>query len=184
MIHINPKPNFIGLKRATLKRKPPKPRKKTPQKSSELLKKPPKKRKPGKLDPLDILFSEFIRRRAIKRVGGCERCLTPKFDVVKDDGTIFPAWKSLQDSHFWGRTDKSTRWDSENSAGLCGGCHLYLEHHPHEHDTWFRQHLGETEFALLEARHRITYPKPDKKLLTIYYQQKIKELGIDNVNTV
>lgn len=28
-----------------------------------------------RLDPLDILFSKFIRLRAMKSVHGCERCL-------------------------------------------------------------------------------------------------------------
>jgi hypothetical protein len=150
-----------------MKRKPPK-------KIAFLTKTPPKKRKTP-LDPLDVLFSEFIRKRAIKRCGGCERCLTPKFDIVKDNGNVFPAWQFLQNSHFFGRTDKSTRFDEDNCAGLCGACHMYLEHHPHEHDAWFRQYLGDEKFELLLSRNR-QREKPDKKILTIYYQSKIKEL--------
>jgi hypothetical protein len=138
----------------------------SPKKIAFLTKTPPKRRY-LKLDPLDILFSEFIRKRAIERVGGCERCLTPH------------KWQDLQCSHFFGRTDKSTRWDEENCIGACGGCHMYLEHHPHYHDEWFKQHLGEQAFELLLSRNRVM-GKPDKKALTLYYQTKIKEL--DKVN--
>jgi hypothetical protein len=172
MIRTTPKEPSKGLKRTPLKRKPFK--RKPPKKMAFLTKTPPKRKTP-KLDPLDILFSEFIRKRAIKRCGGCERCLTPKFDIVKDDGTIFPAWKFLQNSHFFGRTDKSTRFDEDDCAGLCGACHMYLEHHPHYHDEWFKQHLGEQVFELLLGRNRVM-GKPDKKALTLYYQTKIKEL--------
>ena len=73
---------------------------------------------------LDSLFSEYIRKRAISKVGGCERCLTPKFDIQKDNGDIFPAWKQLQCSHFIGRSKKSTRLDEDNCIGICGACHF------------------------------------------------------------
>jgi hypothetical protein len=134
-----------------------------------------KKRKPSR-DPLDDLFSEYIRRRAIQRVSGCERCLTPKHDTLKEDGTIFPAWKTLQCSHFNSRGDLSTRFDPDNAIGACGACHLFLEHHPHEHDRWFKEHLGQEKFDMLEGRNRVL-EKPDRKLLEIYYKAKIKEMG-------
>jgi hypothetical protein len=195
MIRLTPKSPSKGLKKTPLKRKPFK--RKSPKHISTLQGADPNgnktwiqtallvdkifskqnspKRKAPKLDPLDILFSEYIRKRAIKRCGGCERCLTPKFDMAKDDGTIFPAWQHLQNSHFFGRTDKATRFDEDNCAGLCGACHMYLEHHPHEHDAWFRRYLGDDKFELLLARNR-QMGKPDKKMLTIYYQQQIKLL--------
>lgn len=115
-----------------------------------------------RLDPLDILFSEFIRRRAMRRVHGCERCLVEKTD-----------YKELQCSHFWGRSRRSVRYDEDNGIGLCGACHLYLSSHPAEYTEWFRQHLGERAFDLLNSRIRITYPKPDKKLLTLYFKAMI-----------
>ncbi len=119
-----------------------------------------------KLDPLDKLFSEFIRRRAIQRVGGCERCLTGK-----------TSYKQLQCSHFHGRARRSVRWDESNAAGLCPGCHMYLTAHPLEHVEWFKQYIGEVEFDLLQSRMRQTRPKPDQNLLMIYYRQKCEEMG-------
>lgn len=117
-----------------------------------------------KLDSLGGIFSEFIRRRAIIRVGGCERCLTTKRD-----------WKELQCSHFIGRSRKSVRFDEANAIGLCGACHLYLTAHPLEHVEFFSDKLGD-EYDLLLSRSRIIHPKPDKKMLTLYYQEKIREL--------
>ncbi|KKM70644.1 hypothetical protein LCGC14_1438740 [marine sediment metagenome] len=116
-----------------------------------------------KLDPLDKLFSQYIRMRAISRVGGCERCLHTK-----------TSYKQLQCSHFHGRARKSVRWDEDNAVGLCGACHMYLTAQPHIHEEWFKEKLGD-RFDLLLARMRNTHPKPDKNLLWIYYREKIKE---------
>lgn len=128
-----------------------------------------------KITKEDKLFSEFIRRRAIQRVGGCERCLTPKFNTTKDDGSTFPAWKTLQCSHIWGRSNKSVRYDEDNAFGLCGGCHTYFHGHPIEYREFALDKLGQEKFDMLYGR--VFKPcKPDIKLLTIYYREKIKEL--------
>ena len=132
------------------------------------------KLKPPKSDPLDSLFSEYIRRRAIRRVGGCERCLDEKPSNRREDGSIRPAYMELQCSHFVSRNVKSVRWDEDNAAGLCGGCHMYLEHNPHEHQAWFLSHLGEERYDLLQGRRRAT-GKPDRNALAIYYKTKLKE---------
>jgi hypothetical protein len=160
MIRLKPKEKSKGLKRTPLKRKPFK--RKLPIKIAFLTKTPPKKRY-MKLDELDILFSKFIRMRAVKRTGGCERCLTPH------------KWQDLQCSHFYGRGDKSTRWDESNGKGTCGGCHFYLDSHPLYHVQWMEQFLGKEQFELLQGRNR-QMGKPDKKILTLYYQQEIKKL--------
>ena len=132
-----------------------------------------------KLDALDKLVSEYIRRKAIKEVGGCERCLAPKYDIVKEDGSIFPAWQQLQCCHFHGRGNHSVRYDPDNLAGLDFGCHQFLDSHPLEKIEFFKQRLGEDRFNMLNSRMR-QMGKPDKKLLTLYYQSKIKE--VDNGN--
>ena len=133
------------------------------------------KRKHPKRDPLDDLFSEFVRRRAIHRVGGCERCLSQKHDSTREDGTTRPAYMELQCSHFIGRSTKSVRFDSDNAAGICGGCHLYLEHHPLEHVDWFSDHLGIYAFNMLQARRRARQ-KPDRAALGLYYKAQIELL--------
>jgi len=125
---------------------------------------------------LDKLFSEFIRRRAIANVGGCEKCLTPKHNTLKDNNDITPAWKSLQCSHYIGRANKTTRYDIDNGVGLCGACHIYLTSHPYEHTEWFKNHLGEEQFNLLANRMRNSHPKPDRKAIELYLKEKIKQL--------
>lgn len=128
-------------------------------------------------DKLDILFSEYIRRRAIKLVGGCERCLTLKYDTLKEDGSIFPAWKKLQCAHFDGRSKKSVRWDEDNACACCYGCHQYLDSHPLEKVEFFKHRLGEERFEFLRGRMRITYPKPDKRLIELYLKTKLLEVS-------
>ncbi len=113
------------------------------------------------LTPLDKLFSLYIRTRA---KGICERC------------GQYKGIKGLQCSHFWGRAKKSTRWDEENCAALCFGCHQYFTSHPAEHTEWFKKRLGEVQYDLLMARAHIP-GKPDIEGLTLYFKEKLKELA-------
>ena len=128
-----------------------------------------------KISALDKLCSEFIRKRAIKRVNGCEKCKTTKVDIVKENGDIFPAWKQLQCSHFWGRGKKSVRYDEDNAAGLCAGCHMYLTAHPALHEEWFIGYLGREKYDLLETR-AMRPQKIDENLIGIYLRERIKEV--------
>ncbi len=128
-----------------------------------------------KTGPLDRLFSEYIRRRAIDLVGGCQRCLALKYDSTKEDGSVYEAYKYLDCSHYHGRTSKSVRWDEDNCIGLCFGCHQYLEHHPHEHEEFFKKHLGEQKWNMLLSRSR-PGNKPDQASLILYYTHKVKHL--------
>uniref|UniRef100_A0A6M3LF73 Uncharacterized protein n=1 Tax=viral metagenome TaxID=1070528 RepID=A0A6M3LF73_9ZZZZ len=125
---------------------------------------------------LDKLCSEYVRKRAIQRCGGCERCNTPKFDIVKDNGSVFPAWKSLDWSHFHTRSNKKVRWNEDNAAGLCGGCHFYLDSHPHEKIAFFEGLLGDKVTQLEYQATRGS--KPDKSAIELYLKQKIKELDV------
>jgi hypothetical protein len=135
-------------------------------------------RAPNKLDQL---FSQYIRMRAIRIVGGCERCLTPKYDIQKDNGKVYPAWKQLQCSHFYGRSCQPTRYDSDNACGLCGACHMYLTSRPEEHRAFFLQRLGQESFDLLAGRMRIM-GKADKEALYLYYTWKLKEIEGGNIS--
>lgn len=130
-----------------------------------------------KTTKLDTLFSEYVRKRAIARVGGCERCLTPKHDKEKEDGSTFPAWKQLQCSHFHGRAKQVVRYDEDNAAGLCAGCHMYFTSHPLEHLEWFKQQLGEEKFDMLNSRMR-DMSKVDKAVIEIYLKVKLKKLEV------
>lgn len=129
-----------------------------------------------KITALDKLFSEYIRRRAIKRVGGCERCLAPKHDIEKEDGKIFPAWKQLQCAHLLGRWRKSTRWDEDNGAGLCGGCHMVIDRDLMAKEAFIKRQLSDEEYDLLQARARTPVHSVDEKAIRLYLKTKIREV--------
>ena len=114
---------------------------------------------------LDRMFSEYVRRRAIARSGGCERCHKPK------------RWQDLQCAHMFSRRGLSTRWLEEDAAGLCGGDHMFLDSHPIEKIEFFKALLGEDRFQLLNITAHMA-AKPDYKLIELYLKQLLE--GVDN----
>ena len=122
----------------------------------------------------DKLVSEYVRKRAIKNAGGCERCLTPKFDKVKDDGSIFPAWMQLQCCHFHSRRILSTRYDPDNLVGLCFACHQYFHGHPEEYREFFIARLGEVGYERLKMRC-LGVKNTDIKVVLIHLNLLLKE---------
>ena len=116
---------------------------------------------------LDELYREYIRRRAMKRVGGCERCHTPKL-----------SYRDLQAAHFHTRGGHTTRWDIRNSVGLCGGCHMYIDSHEEEKIEFEKQVLGEEEYErLFVLAHMTTKQAPiDHKLIELSLRELLKEV--------
>jgi hypothetical protein len=117
-----------------------------------------------KLSYLDKLFSEFIRKRAMRDAGGCERCHTGK-----------SSYRALQCSHFHGRRKRSVRFDEDNAAGLCGACHMYLGANPAEHVRFFQERLSMTAFENLQIRAQFKH-KVDESAVALYLRKKLKEL--------
>lgn len=66
--------------------------------------------------PLEGWYIEYIRKRAMKRCFGCERCHRRKAD-----------YKELDCAHFHTRKKYATRWHEDNAVGLCSGCHFYID---------------------------------------------------------
>lgn len=93
-----------------------------------------------KIDPLDKVFSEYIRKRAVFNTLGCEFCGSQR------------AWDRLQCSHFHGRRSRMTRYDPENACGLCFTCHIFLGEHPNIHSEFFKKRLGSDGFEQLNIR--------------------------------
>jgi len=116
---------------------------------------------------LDDLFSKYIRRRAMQRAGGCERCGTAKL-----------SYKELQAAHFHSRRKHTTRWDERNAVGLCGGCHTHLDSHIDAKREFARKLLGDEEYERLYVLAEMTTKQSpiDYTLIEIYLKQKIKEL--------
>lgn len=120
-----------------------------------------------KIDPLDRLFSEFIRKRAVLTAGGCEYC-----------GKKLP-WKRLDCSHFIGRRKRSTRWDPDNACGLCRTCHFYLGEHPYEHTKFFEKRLGSERLEQLIIKSN-TIVKPDREKIELTLKEALRTLdGLD-----
>ena len=172
MIRTKPKEPSKGLKKSPLKRKqisfltktPPKKREPqvlsdNPPKVSWLAKTP--KERSGlriKIDPLDQLFSEYIRKRDNYT---CQRC------GVKS--------KNVQCAHFIGRRNQNCRFNEQNATTLCFACHFYFHANPLIFVEWTKKRLGEKDFNFLLVQERII-TKPDKRAIEIYLKAKLAEL--------
>ena len=111
----------------------------------------------------DKLASEIVRRRAVIRLGGCERCLTQH------------PWQELQCCHFVTRTIFNTRWDiDDNLAGLCAGCHRYLDRNPFEKIDWWTGRVGPDKVDLL--RWNPYHGKADLEWVEVYLRQQLESL--------
>jgi hypothetical protein len=121
------------------------------------------------IDTLDDLFRVYIRKRAIHRVGGCERC-----------GRLKSSYKDLQTAHCHTRSKFATRWHPDNAFGLCGGCHMYLDSHPEEKIAFCKEKLGELTYAklVMESNMSITRSATDYALIEVFLRYLISELDL------
>ena len=120
------------------------------------------KLKQPKQKPEDVLFSEYIRKRAIIRCGGCEKCGAQKYDIQKDNGDVLPAWKQLQCAHLISRVHHGIRSDPDNALGLCPGCHFFIDREPKVKELFIIEKIG----------------------LYTYQQLKIKKAGVHHIDHV
>ena len=117
-----------------------------------------------KLDPNDKLFSIMIRERDGDKCVFCGKS--------KEQGY------TLQNSHFWGRGHKSTRFDPKNCDCLCFSCHINNEGNKQGmYRTWKLNQLGEQGYKDLELKHNQTkhYGAYEKKLLLTILKDEYKE---------
>ena len=118
-----------------------------------------------KIDPADRVFSEFIRLRDKQCVRCGRRGTGPK-------GII-----GLQASHYFGRANRSTRFDSENCDALCMGCHQMWGSTDREGYRAFKvKQLGEWGFQRLIVRSNLIQKK-DKKMELIVAKELLKSLN-------
>jgi len=115
---------------------------------------------------LDELYREYIRRRAMNRVGGCERCHTPK-----------RSYKDLQTCHIHSCRKRTTRWDPRNAFGGCGGCHQYLDSHIDAKAEFAKELLGEEEYDRLYVLAEMTTKSSpiDYKLIELSLKELLKQ---------
>ena len=117
---------------------------------------------------LDELYREYIRKRAIQRVGGCERCHEPKHQYT-----------DLQTAHFHSRNKHTVRWDPRNGCGACGGCHRYIDTNKEAKVELEIQLLGQEEYERLYVQAEMTTKTApiDHKLIELQLRELLKEVN-------
>lgn len=117
-----------------------------------------------KIDAADKAFSEYIRRRD----GRCMRC------GRRGEGPL--GIVGLQNSHYFGRGNESTRFEPNNCDALCMGCHQIWGSTDREGYRAFKlKQLGEKGFKLLMIQAN-TYQRKDRKLSLIIAKELLKTL--------
>ena len=113
--------------------------------------------------PADRLFSEYIRKRD---KGICKRCM------------YAPGWKKLQNSHFFGRRYRATRFHPDNCDAMCPTCHRVMGENPNAFNEWKKRQIGEKKFnALIVKAHRgKVVKKRDESMIVAWCKQEIKKL--------
>lgn len=115
-----------------------------------------------KRDPLDVLFSQYIRLRD----GKCMVC-----------NRVLP-FERLECSHFFSRRHIGTRWDDRNACAKCFTCHQRMTGDPVLFSEWIQNYLGEEEYERLRLRMRThtKFTAFDKAVIKAELQKKIKQL--------
>lgn len=95
-----------------------------------------------KISKVDKIFSDMIRERDNWT---CQFC-----------GKYYePPTQALHCSHFWGRSNKATRFDALNCDALCYGCHVRNEGNKQGYYRDFKlKQLGTRGYNSLEKRAR------------------------------
>jgi hypothetical protein len=118
-----------------------------------------------RIDQADRLFSLWIRHRDDWT---CQRC----------QKKCLAGSASLQNSHYFGRTKLSVRFDPLNCDALCFGCHRIWEKEDREGYRVFKiRQLGQKGYDLLQIRANTIDKSIDRKLIAMYYKQELQKMG-------
>lgn len=113
----------------------------------------------------DKLFSDYIRHRD---EWTCRRCKV----------YYQPPTAAIQNSHYFGRAGKSTRWDPENCDALCTKCHFVWGSEDREGYRDFKvKQLGQKRFDALYRRAKIP-TKVDESLIVLWCKSELLKLGV------
>ena len=116
-----------------------------------------------KIDPLDTLFSKYIKQKA---GGKCEFCGQS------------PSSMGYHTHHgVAGRRYLNTRWEEDNCVALCLACHNLLGDFPSINQDFFRKRIGTKRMEELEvvARTYNKMTKERKEAITLYYKEKLND---------
>ena len=117
---------------------------------------------------LDVLFSQYIRRRNADHLGRV-KCFT--CGVEKH-------WKEQQAGHFQSRSHHSTRWDEVNVQVQCIKCNMFRQGEQYKFGMYLDQRFGDGTAEELEYRAKtiVKLNRVDYEEAIERYKQKIKEL--------
>ncbi len=117
---------------------------------------------------LDVLFSQYIRRRNADHLGRV-KCFT--CGVEKH-------WKEQQAGHFQSRSHHSTRWDEVNVQVQCVKCNMFRQGEQYKFGLYLDQRFGDGTAEELENRAKtiVKLNRVDYEEAIERYKQKIREL--------
>lgn len=117
---------------------------------------------------LDVLFSQYIRRRNADHLGRV-KCFT--CGVEKH-------WKEQQAGHFQSRSHHSTRWDEVNVQVQCVKCNMYRQGEQYKFGLYLDDRFGDGTAEELENRAKtiVKLNRVDYEEAIERYKQKINEL--------
>ena len=117
---------------------------------------------------LDVLFSQYIRRRNADHLGRV-KCFTCGIEKH---------WKEQQAGHFQSRSHHSTRWDEVNVQVQCVKCNMYRQGEQYKFGMYLDQMFGDGTAEELEHRAKtiVKLNRVDYEEAIERYKQKIREL--------
>jgi len=118
-----------------------------------------------KRDPLDALFSNYVRSRDSYT---CQRC--KKY--------YEPPTRAIHAAHIFSRRHRGVRWDPENAIALCHGCHTFFTGDPEYFTEWVENRIGSNAYNLLKFKARKTtkYTKFDLSQIRKELKAKLASL--------
>ena len=117
---------------------------------------------------LDVLFSQYIRRRNADHLGRV-KCFTCGIEKH---------WKEQQAGHFQSRSHHSTRWDEVNVQVQCVKCNMFRQGEQYKFGLYLDQRFGDGTAEELENRAKtiVKLNRVDYEEAIERYKQKINEL--------
>ena len=117
---------------------------------------------------LDVLFSQYIRRRNADHLGRV-KCFTCGIEKH---------WKEQQAGHFQSRSHHSTRWDEVNVQVQCVKCNMYRQGEQYKFGLYLDDRFGDGTAEELENRAKtiVKLNRVDYEEAIERYKQKINEL--------
>ncbi len=117
---------------------------------------------------LDVLFSQYIRRRNADHLGRV-KCFTCGIEKH---------WKEQQAGHFQSRSHHSTRWDEVNVQVQCVKCNMFRQGEQYKFGLYLDDRFGDGTAEELENRAKtiVKLNRVDYEEAIERYKQKINEL--------